>query len=178
MEREARRLYHSDPRSHRRRRAASHSAGNRNGQTRLEGKYHRPLRDRRRSKAAGSTRRISLSTVLKCARASRTHADGFGCISGSSRNCPDIVHAHLPHASLLARWSRLAAPVRVVIDTIHSPATGGVLRWLGYPHSTALPDVVTAVSRAAADPWLSSGMVNEGRARDHSQWCRSRSLEA
>lgn len=79
------------------------------------------------------------------------------------QNCPDIVHAHLPHASLLARWSRLAAPVRVVIDTIHSPAPGGVLRWLGYTASTALPDVVTAVSRAAADPWLHSGMVNEGR---------------
>ena len=29
--------------------------------------------------------------------------------------------------------------------------------------SAALPDVVTAVSRAAADPWLSAGMVNEER---------------
>lgn len=76
-----------------------------------------------------------------------------------NRNCPDIVHAHLPHASLLARWLRLAAPMRVLVDTIHSPATGGVLRKLGYRMSAALPNVVTAVSRAAADPSLSSGMV-------------------
>jgi glycosyltransferase involved in cell wall biosynthesis len=79
------------------------------------------------------------------------------------QNCPDIVHAHLPHASLLARWSRLAAPVRVLIDTIHSPAKGGVFRRVGYSASVALPDVVTAVSRAAADPWVDSGMVNENR---------------
>ena len=80
-----------------------------------------------------------------------------------SEHRPDIVHAHLPHASLLARFSRLAAPVRILIDTIHSPATGGVLRNLGYRMSTALPDIVTAVSRAAADPWLCSGMVGEQR---------------
>jgi glycosyltransferase involved in cell wall biosynthesis len=72
---------------------------------------------------------------------------------------PDIVHAHLPHASLLARWLRLAIPMRVLIDTIHSPATGGAFRNFGYRMSAALPDVVTAVSRAAADPWLSSEMV-------------------
>jgi glycosyltransferase involved in cell wall biosynthesis len=77
------------------------------------------------------------------------------------QNQPDIVHAHLPHASLLARWSRLAAPEPILIDTIHSPATGGVLRNIGYSMSAALPDVVTAVSRAAADPWLSSGMLKE-----------------
>ncbi len=75
------------------------------------------------------------------------------------QNHPDIVHAHLPHASLLARWSRPAAPMRVLVDTIHSPATGGVLRKLGYRMSAVLPDVVTAVSRTAADAWLSSGMV-------------------
>jgi glycosyltransferase involved in cell wall biosynthesis len=72
---------------------------------------------------------------------------------------PDIVHAHLPHASVLARWLRLAIPMRVLIDTIHSPATGGAFRNFGYRMSAALPDVVTAVSRAAADPWLSSEMV-------------------
>jgi glycosyltransferase involved in cell wall biosynthesis len=77
------------------------------------------------------------------------------------QNQPDIVHTHLPHASLLARWSRLATPMRILIDTIHSPATGGVFRNFGYRVSCALPDVVTAVSRAAADPWLNSGMVKQ-----------------
>jgi glycosyltransferase involved in cell wall biosynthesis len=79
------------------------------------------------------------------------------------QNQPEIVHAHLPHASLLARWSRLAAPLRVLIDTIHSPATGGSLRKFGYSISAALPDIVTAVSRAAAGPWMSSGMVENAR---------------
>ena len=76
-------------------------------------------------------------------------------------NRPDIVHAHLQHASLLARWSRIAAPVRVLVDTIHSPATGGTARRFGYRISAFLPDAVTAVSRAASEAWLTSGMVNE-----------------
>jgi glycosyltransferase involved in cell wall biosynthesis len=78
-------------------------------------------------------------------------------------NQPDILHTHLPHASLLARWSRLGAPLRILIDTIHSPATGGILRRVGFRMSVALPDVITAVSRSAADPWLGSGMVREKR---------------
>ncbi|MGA7243009.1 MAG: glycosyltransferase [Terracidiphilus sp.] len=78
-------------------------------------------------------------------------------------NRPDVVHAHLPHASLLARWSRIAAPVRVLIDTIHSPARGGFARKFAYRISGFLPDVVTAVSRAARETWLRSGMVNEAK---------------
>ncbi len=76
-------------------------------------------------------------------------------------NRPDVVHAHLPHASLLARWSRIATPVRVLVDTIHSPATGRVARKVGYRVSAVLPDAVTAVSCAASETWLTSGMVNE-----------------
>lgn len=76
-------------------------------------------------------------------------------------NRPDVVHAHLPHASLLARWSRIAAPVRVLVDTIHSPATGGAVRRFGYRITAALPDAVTAVSRAACKAWLTSGMVHQ-----------------
>ena len=40
------------------------------------------------------------------------------------REQPDVLHAHLPHAAWLARWSRLAAPVPLVVDTLHSSATG------------------------------------------------------
>jgi glycosyltransferase involved in cell wall biosynthesis len=76
-------------------------------------------------------------------------------------NHPDVVHAHLPHASLLARWSRIASPVRVLVDTIHSPATGGTACKFGYRMSAGLPDAVTAVSQAASETWLTSGMVNE-----------------
>ena len=62
------------------------------------------------------------------------------------QQAPDVVHAHLPHAAWMARWSRLGASVRVVIDTLHSSSTGTWGRSLGYRWSTWLPDKVTAVS--------------------------------
>ena len=72
---------------------------------------------------------------------------------------PEVVHAHLPHAAWLARWSRLAAPVRVVVDTLHSSSTGSMGRRLGYRWNRWLPDKVTAVSQAVADAHLLAGMV-------------------
>lgn len=77
------------------------------------------------------------------------------------REQPDVVHAHLPHAAWLARWSRVAAPVPVVIDTLHSSAIGKLGRRFGYACSRWLPDRVTAVSRATADSHLAAGMVDE-----------------
>jgi len=79
------------------------------------------------------------------------------------REMPDVVHAHLPHAAWLARWSRLAAPVRALIDTLHSSSTGTVGRRLGYRASGWLPDRVTAVSQAAADAHLHAGMVSAAK---------------
>lgn len=77
-----------------------------------------------------------------------------------AQNRPDVIHGHLPHASLLARWSRIASPARVVVDTIHSPATGGPARHIGYRMSTGFVDIVTAVSHAAAEPWVEAGLVD------------------
>jgi len=73
---------------------------------------------------------------------------------------PDVLHAHLPHASLLARASRLVSPIRVLIDTIHSPATGGSLRRFAFRVTSRLPNIVTAVSPSAAEPWTSGGLVH------------------
>jgi len=73
---------------------------------------------------------------------------------------PDVVHAHLPHAAWLMRWSRLAAPVRVALDTIHSWSTGTTARRIGYRRSDWLADQVTAVSNSVADAWLSKNMVS------------------
>ena len=78
-----------------------------------------------------------------------------------ARKHPDVVHAHLPHASILARWSRIVSPMRVFVDTIHSPATGGPARHIGYRLSMGSVDVVTAVSHAAAEPWLKAGLVSD-----------------
>jgi glycosyltransferase involved in cell wall biosynthesis len=78
-----------------------------------------------------------------------------------ARERPDIVHAHLPHAAWFARWSRLAAPVRVMVDTIHSSSTGTFGRHVGYRLSNWLPDTITAVSLAAAEAHLAVGMVSK-----------------
>ncbi len=77
------------------------------------------------------------------------------------REQPDVVHAHLSHAAWLSRWSRIAAPVPVVIDTLHSSHTGRIGRRLGYGCSRWLPDHVTAVSRATAASHLAAGIVSE-----------------
>ncbi len=76
---------------------------------------------------------------------------------------PDVVHAHLPHAALLARWSRLAAPIPVLVDTLHSSATGTACRRLGYRLSDFLSDRVTAVSEAAACAHRAAAMVRRGK---------------
>ena len=76
---------------------------------------------------------------------------------------PEVVHAHLPHAAWLARWSRLAAPVRVLVDTLHSSSTGSWGRRLGYRCSGWIPDKVTAVSGVVAAAHLLAGMVIEER---------------
>ena len=76
------------------------------------------------------------------------------------QNAPDVVHAHLPHAVWLVRWSRLATPIRVVIDTLHSSSTGSRGRQLGYRFSNWLPDRVTAVSQAVSAAHLAARMVS------------------
>jgi glycosyltransferase involved in cell wall biosynthesis len=73
---------------------------------------------------------------------------------------PDILHAHLPHAVWLARWSRLFAPACAVVDTIHTSATGTWGRKLGYRFSDRLSDTVTAVSDSVADAYTSAHMVS------------------
>ncbi|MGA3136401.1 MAG: glycosyltransferase [Terracidiphilus sp.] len=79
------------------------------------------------------------------------------------RESPDVLHAHLPHAAWLARWSRLAAPVRVVVDTLHSSSTGALGRRLGYRWSGWLSDRVTAVSSAVAEAHRSAAMAGEDK---------------
>jgi glycosyltransferase involved in cell wall biosynthesis len=79
------------------------------------------------------------------------------------REAPDVVHAHLPHAAWLARWSRLVAPFRVLSDRLHSVSTGTLGRLLGYSVSGWLPDQVTAVSQAVADSHLAARMVSKAR---------------
>jgi glycosyltransferase involved in cell wall biosynthesis len=75
------------------------------------------------------------------------------------REKPDVVHAHLPHATWLARWSRLAVPLRVLVDTLHTSSTGTRGRQLGYRWSGWLTDKVTAVSQSVAEAYFYARMV-------------------
>jgi len=79
------------------------------------------------------------------------------------RGKPDILHAHLPHAAWMARWSRLGAPVRVIVDTIHTSSTGTAGRRLGYRWSRWLPDAVTAVGEGVREAWVDARMVDPDR---------------
>ena len=79
------------------------------------------------------------------------------------REKPDVVHAHLPHAAWIARWSRLGAPVRAVVDTLHSSSTGGLGRRLGYRMSGWLADRVTAVGHAVGEAHISARMAGRGK---------------
>jgi glycosyltransferase involved in cell wall biosynthesis len=76
------------------------------------------------------------------------------------RERPDVVHAHLPHATWLARWSRLISPLPVVIDSVHTSNTGGPGRRFGYRLSRWLPDRVCGVSDGVAGAYRSAGMVS------------------
>jgi glycosyltransferase involved in cell wall biosynthesis len=76
------------------------------------------------------------------------------------RESPDLVHAHLPHAVWMARWSRLFAPIPSLVDSIHTSATGSLGRRIGYRASSWLPDCVCAVSQDAADAYHFTRMVS------------------
>jgi glycosyltransferase involved in cell wall biosynthesis len=79
------------------------------------------------------------------------------------RHRPDVIHAHLPHAAWIVRWSRLFAPVRVALDTVHTSSCGTLGRRLGYRYSNWLVDAVTAVSGGAATAYCSARMVSADR---------------
>ncbi|VVE54076.1 N-acetyl-alpha-D-glucosaminyl L-malate synthase [Pandoraea iniqua] len=59
---------------------------------------------------------------------------------------PDVVHAHMVHANLLARVARLFAPMPVLVTSAHSRNEGGKLRMLAYRLTDRLTDLTTNVS--------------------------------
>lgn len=73
---------------------------------------------------------------------------------------PEIVHAHLAQAALMARATRTIVPMRVLIDSIHSPATGSTNRQRAHRLTSRIPDCVTAVSHTAARPWLNARIID------------------
>lgn len=87
---------------------------------------------------------------------------------------PDVVHAHMFHANLLARLARLAAPVPVLICTAHStyevssrtqqPRERTWRDW-AYRWTDPLCDVTTQVSEAGRDRYVRARAVPDTRIR-------------
>lgn len=78
---------------------------------------------------------------------------------------PDVLHAHMVAANLLARVTRMIASVPLVISTAHNIREGGRLHDLAYRLTDGLSDVTTNVSQAAARRYAHDGLVSENRLR-------------
>ena len=78
---------------------------------------------------------------------------------------PDVLHAHMVAANLLARLTRLFAAVPLLVSTAHSIREGGWLHDLAYRATDHLGDVSTNVSNAAATRYACDGLVPETRLR-------------
>jgi glycosyltransferase involved in cell wall biosynthesis len=78
---------------------------------------------------------------------------------------PDLVHSHMVHANLLARVTRLVAPMPRLVCTAHNIDEEGALRELGYRVTDRLCDLTTNVSAAATSRYAERGLAGAGRLR-------------
>jgi glycosyltransferase involved in cell wall biosynthesis len=76
---------------------------------------------------------------------------------------PDVLHAHMVHANLLARLSRLLVKTPVVISTIHNQDEGRQWRYAAYRMTDRLTDVTTAVSAMAVEESIRRGAMRRQR---------------
>lgn len=70
---------------------------------------------------------------------------------------PHVVHSHMVHANLLARVTRLLAPMPVLVSTAHSLTEGARWRELAYRLTDPLCTLTTNVSHAAVDRYIRVG---------------------
>lgn len=95
---------------------------------------------------------------------------------------PEILHAHLPHASWMARISRLFTPARIVIDTIHTSARPPLGRRIAYRLTASLSNCITAVAPEVAEAWARAriarpeGTIVIPNGIDTGAWAPSRSM--
>lgn len=76
---------------------------------------------------------------------------------------PDVLHAHMVHANLLARLSRLSVRTPVVVSTIHNQDEGRQWRYAAYRLTSGLSDVTTAVSAMAVEESVRRGAARRDR---------------
>jgi glycosyltransferase involved in cell wall biosynthesis len=75
---------------------------------------------------------------------------------------PDVLHAHMVHANLLARLTRPVAGTAVLVSTIHNENEGSQWRYRAYRWTHRLSDVTTAVSKRAVDEAIRRGAAPPG----------------
>ena len=75
------------------------------------------------------------------------------------RECPLVVHAHMIHANLLARITRLFVSIPALICTAHNITEGGRARELAYRLTDPLADLTTQVSEACRQRYIQVGAV-------------------
>lgn len=76
---------------------------------------------------------------------------------------PDVAHAHMIHAVLLARVARIFARVPVLVSTAHNLTEGARWRELAYRWTDRLGDLTTNVCQAAVDRYVRVGAAPAGR---------------
>jgi glycosyltransferase involved in cell wall biosynthesis len=72
---------------------------------------------------------------------------------------PDVLHSHMVHANLMARALRLFVPLPALVSTIHNIYEGGPLWMAAYRLTNGMADHMTIVSQAAADRFITEGIV-------------------
>lgn len=75
---------------------------------------------------------------------------------------PDIVHAHMVHANILARLVRTTTPMAKLICTAHNSNEGGYIRQLAYRTTHKLANLTTNVSETAVASFEASKAVPKG----------------
>lgn len=78
---------------------------------------------------------------------------------------PTVVHAHMVHSNLLARITRLFAPVPVLISNAHNTNEGSAWRIVAYRLTDRFTDLTTNVSEAAVARAIERGSAPAGRIR-------------
>lgn len=72
---------------------------------------------------------------------------------------PDVIHAHMVHANIFARVSRLFSHVPRLICTAHSNNEGGKVRMFAYRLTHHLSDLTSNVSLSASESFKKLGAV-------------------
>ena len=80
-------------------------------------------------------------------------------LAWAARSKPDIVHDHLPHATWFARCVRLLAPVRVLVDTLHTSDPGTPALQRAYRLTNRLTNRITCVSTSVASAAGAAGIA-------------------